>query len=68
MAEGRNCIFGPALGTRPDCVIYNRRLGLGSYVKYRTAHLPNLMEWKNMKSHDYVLALEPCNTLRIEPG
>ena len=46
--------------------IWNPTLGLGAYVKFDAEHLPNLMEWKNMKSHDYVLALEPCNTFGID--
>ena len=60
--RGEELYFRTGFGDTACGVIYNRRLGLGSYVKYRTAYLPNLMEWKNMKSHDYVLALEPCNT------
>ena len=46
--------------------IWNERLGLGAYVRFGTDNLPNLIEWKNMKSHDYVLALEPCNTFGID--
>ena len=46
--------------------IFNPKLGLGAEVTFTTEHLPNLMEWKNMKSHDYVLALEPCNTFNID--
>ena len=43
-------------------VLYNEELELGAYVAFDTKSLPNMLEWKNMKSHDYVLALEPCNT------
>lgn len=43
-------------------MLWNEHLHLGAYVKYDRAHLPHMMEWKMMKSHDYVLALEPCNT------
>ena len=46
--------------------IFNPKLGLGAEVTFTTEHLPNLMEWKNMKSHDYVLALEPCNTFNVD--
>lgn len=53
------------LGDRACGVIYNERLELGAYVAYDTKNLPNLCEWKKMKSHDYVLALEPCNTFNI---
>ena len=41
------------------------RLELGAYVAFDTANLPNMVQWKMMKSHDYVLALEPCNTFGI---
>ena len=47
---------------RAGGVLYNERLELGVYVRFDTSTLPNMLEWKNMKSHDYVLALEPCNT------
>ncbi len=43
-------------------VVYNLRLGLGAYVSFDTRNLPGMLQWKMMKSHDYVLALEPCNT------
>jgi hypothetical protein len=46
-------------------VIYNEGLELGAYVAFDTQNLPNLLQWKMMKSHDYVLALEPCNTWGI---
>ena len=49
-------------GDKAYAVIYNERLGLGAYVAYDTKYLPRLLEWKSMKSHDYVLGLEPCNT------
>ncbi len=48
-------------GSRACGVLYNERLELGAYVAFDTANLPCLLEWKNLKSHDYVLALEPCN-------
>lgn len=49
--------------TRQACgVLYNERLGLGAYVRWDAAHLPHMLQWKMMKSHDYVTALEPCNT------
>ena len=43
-------------------VVYNEELELGAYVSFDTKNLPNMVQWKLMKSHDYVLALEPCNT------
>lgn len=41
--------------------IVNPALGLGAYVRFDTDNLPYFSEWKNMRSHDYVLAIEPCN-------
>lgn len=52
-------------GSRAIGVIYNRRIGLGAYVSFDTLNLPNFLQWKLMRSHDYVLAIEPCNTLGI---
>lgn len=52
-------------GERAAAVLYNKRLGLGVYVAYDTATLPNMLEWKCMRSHDYALGLEPCNTCGI---
>ena len=43
-------------------ILYNNALELGVYVRFRTEHLPNFLQWKRMKSHDYVMAIEPCNT------
>ncbi|MBE6963983.1 MAG: DUF4432 family protein [Ruminococcaceae bacterium] len=48
-------------GDRACGVLYNERLELGVYVAYDTKNLPNFFQWKYMKSHDYVAALEPCN-------
>lgn len=60
--RGEELYFRTELGSRACGVIYNEALELGAYVAFDTANLPNCMEWKNMKSHDYVLAIEPCNT------
>lgn len=57
--------FRTDLGDRACGVIYNERLELGAYVAFDTKNLPNMVQWKMMKSHDYVLALEPCNTFGI---
>ena len=45
--------------------IYNRNLmdGLGVYIKFDPKSLPYLMHWKLEDEVDYVLALEPSNTL-----
>lgn len=42
--------------------IVNDLLGTGAYVKYSLHTLPIAVQWKNMLSHDYVVALEPGNT------
>lgn len=49
-------------GDRAAAVLYNKQLALGVYVAFDTDTLPNMLEWKMMKSHDYALGLEPCNT------
>lgn len=46
-------------------LLRNDALGLAGYVRSDTKYLPNMMEWKMMKTHDYVLAFEPCNTYSI---
>ena len=46
-------------------VIYNEALELGAYILFDTKNLPNMLQWKMMRSHDYVLGLEPCNTYGI---
>ena len=42
--------------------LINDSLNLGVCISYDTEHLPHMLEWKRMKSHDYVLGIEPCNT------
>lgn len=39
----------------------NETLGIGSYIEYEKENLPNLTQWKSMKSGDYALGIEPCN-------
>lgn len=63
--KGEELYFRTNLGDRACGVIYNERLELGAYVAFDTKNLPNMVQWKMMKSHDYVLALEPCNTFGI---
>ena len=60
--RGQEMFFHTNMGERAVGIVYNNRLELGAYVAFDTENLPNLMQWKMMKSHDYVLALEPCNT------
>ena len=60
--RGEELYFNTDLGDRACGVIYNEALELGAYIAWDTKNLPNFLEWKNMKSHDYVLAIEPSNT------
>ena len=53
------------MGDHACGVLYNERLELGAYVSWDTANLPNMVQWKKMKSQDYVLAMEPTNTFLI---
>ena len=41
--------------------LYNPDLGIAAYLRYDSSILPYLLEWKCLKSHDYVLAIEPAN-------
>ena len=41
--------------------LLNDNLGIGAYIKYEKENLPNLTQWKAMKSGDYALSIEPCN-------
>lgn len=44
-------------------LLVNPELELGAYIAFDTANLPYFAAWKNMRSHDYVLAIEPCNCI-----
>ena len=48
-------------GKNAACAIVNPALHLGAYIRFDTENLPYFGQWKNMRSHDYVLAIEPCN-------
>jgi hypothetical protein len=39
----------------------NKKLGVSMTLKFGTAQLPYLTEWKMMGKGEYVLGLEPCN-------
>lgn len=40
---------------------YNKRLGAGLEIGFRTEELPRFTQWKSMASGDYVIGFEPCN-------
>jgi hypothetical protein len=52
---------------RPDAQGYaaaaliNRAMQFGAYVRFRTAELPHLVQWKMMGEGTYVVGLEPAN-------
>lgn len=49
------CLFNPSLGEQ----------GVGAYVRYRTDTLPLMIQWKMLRSREYVCGLEPT-TARID--
>lgn len=63
--RGEELYLCHARGSRCIAMLHNPELALAGYVAFDTAALPRFLEWKMMKSHDYVLALEPCNTWSI---
>ena len=50
---------------RAFAAIFNERLGLGGYVRYRVENLPEFVEWKMLGEQEYVVGLEP-STHRLE--
>jgi len=48
-------------GGMAQAAIVNRALSFGAYVRYRSAELPHLWQWKMMGAGEYVCALEPAN-------
>ena len=60
--RGEDLYFQTNLGKQAAAVIFNPDLEIGGYISWNTENLPNFLEWQNMRSHEYVLALEPCNT------
>lgn len=63
--RGEELYLCHARGSRCIAMLHNPKLALAGYIAFDTAVLPRFLEWKMMKSHDYVLALEPCNTWAI---
>jgi len=60
--RGEDLYFQTNLEKQAVAVLYNPDLEIGAYITWNTENLPNFLEWQNMRSHEYVLALEPCNT------
>jgi hypothetical protein len=44
-----------------QAVLVNEALGFGAYIRFRTAELPHLVQWKMMGERTYVVGLEPAN-------
>lgn len=44
-------------------VAWNPKLCLGLQLEYTRQHLPYFMQWKSIASGDYVMGLEPANSL-----
>ena len=60
--RGEELYLGQTKTDKAYAMLFNPEKELAGYVAFDTDTLPRFLEWKNMKSHDYVLALEPCNT------
>jgi hypothetical protein len=75
--DGRLSFAEPIDGAGEQCYFYdcradedgfcsvalvNDRLGIGAYICYRKSLLPILTQWKNPRSHDYTMGIEPGNS------
>lgn len=45
--------------------IINPALELGACLSFDSEALPVMLQWKNLRSHDYVAAIEPCNCMGL---
>ena len=45
---------------RAFAAIFNERLGVGGYVRYRVENLPQFVQWKMLGEQEYVVGLEPA--------
>jgi hypothetical protein len=50
---------------RAFAAIFNERLGVGGYVRYRVETLPEFVQWKMLGEQEYVVGLEP-STNRLD--
>lgn len=58
-APQQTFLHTPLSGGEAVAGVYNPKLQLAAYIKFDTARLPYLLEWRCLKSHDYVLGIEP---------
>lgn len=64
--EPENCFFHfPIPDTQGVCRagLENRELGIGAYITFEHEYLPVLTQWKSVRSGDYILGIEPGNSL-----
>jgi len=54
-------VFSDAKGWS-EIGLINEPLDIGLAIRYNTATLPNLLQWKSMRSGDYALGIEPTNS------
>jgi len=50
---------------RAYAALFNERLGVGAYVRYRADTLPLLVQWKMLGEQEYVVGLEPGTSLLV---
>lgn len=62
-ADYEEMCFAHQLTGRPTVTAKNKKRGVGLALSYDTRELPYFTEWKMMGEGDYVLGLEPGNTL-----
>lgn len=53
----------PSTDGYAEVIAVNNSLGLGLRITWNTDYLPHFMEWKSTASGDYVIGLEPANSL-----
>ena len=57
-------VYNHVLAGEGDAVfagVRNKALGIEAVIRFRKSQLPELTQWKLMRSGDYVLGIEPCN-------
>ena len=63
--SGEECFFHDCRADAEGfsyAALVNDRLGVGAYIKYDKVALPILTQWKNPRSHDYAMGIEPGNS------
>jgi len=60
--EPESVFFHMADAKNAQATLTNKPLGIGATVKYDTAALPILSQWKSMRAGDYALGIEPSTS------